>query len=133
MKAKIADVTVKYREIELPDVCPNCGVDFAKKSTSIRTWEFHDQERHGGRVLDRFLEDKSEEAVPRGGETFIEGLAYYCRSCDHTLAENVFVEDRSAMPQEVSLLPDDAPTSPGGLEEESYETQPAPPPGASES
>jgi hypothetical protein len=98
-------------------------------------WELQDQERFGARDLehDRFQEDSGTGLIPKGGEIFVEGLAFYCGACGELLLAGEFKQDRTDLEEQEALevgslphpfldfkgeVPEGAQTKPGGLEDE---------------
>jgi hypothetical protein len=80
---EVADLVVTTREVEVPDICPECGAAF--REIGFIHWEYQDQKR-GAPVAEDGTIDWAEGFTPKAGESFIPVL-WQCGGCGHDLAE----------------------------------------------
>ena len=86
MKITLADVSVRYRCVELLDACVSCNADL-RQPGAMRAWEYQDQVRHGH--LDPEAPSGfafNEDEVPEGGQEFVAYVSYHCARCGAVLA-----------------------------------------------
>lgn len=91
-KLEIADVTIKYRVVEVPESCPKCGASLVKKTdddhSNLEEANYADT-YYRGAIIDAREEGTHEFDVDSGygpstGETFIV-VGYNCGKCHETL------------------------------------------------
>lgn len=98
MKIQVIDIKYTFRDVEIPEKCPECKADLLEEG-AVRAWEFQNQQRQGTflRARDRATFSFDETGDVTGGECFIgDGYTdYYCTNCSHTLASGDLSEERA--------------------------------------
>lgn len=89
MKLKVTDIYTKQRTVEVADTCPGCGADLTAEN-ALKEWSkgelrfigsYAPGEDTGFRV--------SEQALPEGNDSYLDGLEYQCVECNEIIAAGI--------------------------------------------